>query len=254
MGTWRLIRDGDGEAATNMAVDEAIMTARLDGKCSPTLRLYGWERPSISIGHFQDISRGGIDLEYCLDAGIDIVQRPTGGRAVLHGHDVTFSIVLSESDLPDDARNVIGSHSWLMSGILAGLRSLGIDARLGSPGGSSSQRSADCFAHAAACDIVAGTSKIAGSAQVRRHGAILEQGSIPFGHPAIEPSRVYGRQMDVGGDLLPGISRQSLEDALIEGFRSSHGIEFTEEKLSPGEVIAAEALCSGHREATPRVR
>ncbi len=228
----------------NMAVDEAIMAAHLNGRCPPTLRLYGWERPSLSFGYFQDIARGGIDLDFCQEAGIQLVRRPTGGRAVLHGHDVTFSIVILETELPDDHRSVLGSHTWLMGGIVEGLRALGIDARLGGAEGSPSAKSADCFAHAAACDIVVGARKVAGSAQVRRHGVILEQGSIPFRRPEVEPSRVYGRQMDEDCELLPGLDRRSIEDAIVLGFRDSQGIEMIEHPLSPQEIRAAEVLAA----------
>ena len=258
MGTaWRLIRDGDHDAATNMGIDEAIMSAHALGGCPPTLRLYGWDRPSISLGYFQDLSRGGIDLDYCEEAGIELVRRPTGGRAVLHGHDLTFSIVIAETEIPSASRSVLGSHAWLMGGIVEGLRLLGLDAQLGAVDGAASERSADCFAHAAACDIVAGAHKVAGSAQVRRHGVILEQGSIPFRRPEIEPSRVFRRQTEVCCKLPEGLDRKTLENAIILGFRESQGIEMAKDRLSADEMDAARELAASRfsdREWTLRVR
>ncbi len=244
MGTvWRLIRDVDRDAAMNMAVDEAIMLSHTAGECPPTLRFYGWIRPSISLGYFQDISRGGFDVDSCARHGVQLVRRLTGGRAVLHGHDLTFSITAAESELPSDNRSVLGSHSWLMGGIVEGLRLLGIDAQLGGPGGGPhSERSADCFAHAAACDIVVGRFKVAGSAQVRRNGVILEQGSIPFRRPDIEPSAVFGRQSQVSHVFREDPDRVTLEDAIIAGFQRALGIGLTEGQLSDGELACARDL------------
>lgn len=255
--TWRLIRDGDHDAATNMGIDEAVMSAHALGGCPPTLRLYGWERPSISLGYFQDLSRGGIDLGYCEEAGIELVRRPTGGRAVLHGHDLTFSIVIAETGIPSESRSVLGSHAWLMGGIVEAFRLLGVDARLGGVTGAASMKSADCFAHAAACDIVAGTHKVAGSAQVRRRGVILEQGSIPFRRPEIEPQRVFRRQTEVCCRLPEGLDRKTLEDTIILGFRESQGIEMLEDRLSADEMDSARNLAAtrfSDRERTLRIR
>ncbi|HUV04203.1 MAG TPA: lipoate--protein ligase family protein, partial [Armatimonadota bacterium] len=109
--------DGNRAAAFNMAADEAILRACADGVVRPTLRLYSWQRPAISVGLFQSIERSRIDIQYCHDAGIELVRRPTGGRAVLHGHDLTFSIALHECRIPNSFKKVLASHMWLMGGI-----------------------------------------------------------------------------------------------------------------------------------------
>lgn len=240
---WRLIRDGDRDAAMNMAIDEAIMTAHREGRCPPTIRLYGWKQPSISIGYFQDISRGGIDLEYCQANSVDLVRRLTGGRAVLHGHDLTFSVVAAETYLDTDHRSILTSHRWLMGGIVAGFRLIGLDARLGAATstGRPHGRSADCFAHAAACDVMLGVLKIAGSAQVRRHGVILEQGSIPLRQPDVEPSAVFRRQTGGVSQHL-AVERPDLEAAVTAGFRDDLRLELTETPLSEYENRLAEEL------------
>nr|NIO41331.1 lipoate--protein ligase family protein [Burkholderiales bacterium] len=180
-----------------MAVDEAIMRAHVGGKCLPTLRLYGWERPAVSLGYFQKLDEDNLDLAYCHEAGISLVRRLTGGRAVLHGHDLTFSIVVRDNELPDDRRGLLKSHRWLVGGVVAALRNMGLDARLGMAGRSTGiMQSADCFAHAAACDVVVGKRKVAGAAQVRKSGVILEQGSMPFRRPAVEPARLFRSQYE----------------------------------------------------------
>lgn len=240
MGTaWRLILDGDREAAMNMAIDEAMMLAHGDGLCPPTLRLYGWDSPSISLGYLQDVYRGGLDLDFCRAHRVHLVRRLTGGRGVLHGHDLTFSITIAETELPADNRSVLGSHSWLMGGVVEGLRLLGIGARLGAGGRPSLEQSADCFAHAAACDVVVGDRKVAGSAQVRRHGILLEQGSVPFRRPEIEPSALFGRQTDEYVDLGDRLERAVLERAIASGFRKALGVDLVEETLSEAEYDRA---------------
>ena len=240
--TWRLIRDGSRNAPLNMALDEAIMHAHSRGVSPPTIRLYGWESPSISLGYFQDVERSGIDLQYCRDKGICLVRRPTGGKAVLHGHDLTFSIVAAETELPEGHRSVLASHRWLMTGIVKGFSILGLEVRLGSPI-PSSQKSADCFAHAAACDVVWGQHKLAGSAQVRRHGVILEQGSIPIRPPGTDPSAVFGLASAGHLPALGALTGAEIEDAMVAGFRSSLGVEIVEGHLSEEEFgLSAELV------------
>lgn len=244
MDRWRLILDGGCRPAYNMAVDEAILSAFVDGKSPPTLRLYGWDVPSISLGYFQNLQRSRIDLEYCLNAGIQLVRRPTGGRAVLHGHDVTFSVVAGVGGVPDGFDGVLGSHVWLMRGIVAGMRLLGIEAEIGPTDSarSSAISSADCFAHVAECDIRTEHGKAAGAAQVRRSGALLEQGSIPHISPAVDAARVFGASAAIFTHeslVLREIPRDAVEEAMVGGFTESLGATFRRETLSEYEARLA---------------
>ena len=244
---WRLIPDRNRNAALNMAIDEAMLRACADGKSPPTLRLYGWERPAISLGYFQSVERTRIDTQYCRDAGIELVRRLTGGRAVLHGHDLTFSIAIRQGEIPDGFKSVISSHAWLMGGILAGLRLLGVEAEIGPAdhGRSRSGESADCFAHVAQCDIRVGAEKAAGAAQVRKWGALLEQGSIPCALPRVDYGRVFG-----GGDsglqterlAALEVSRERLEEAVIRGFQEFLDVDLEPATLSRSELELATEL------------
>ncbi len=90
----RLLETGAADGATNMAIDEAILTAHARGLVPPTLRFYGWNPPCLSVGVFQSVERE-IDLAECQRRGIDVVRRATGGRAVLHAAEVTYSLVTS---------------------------------------------------------------------------------------------------------------------------------------------------------------
>ena len=243
---WRLILDGKRRPGLNMALDEAILHSIADGRVPPTIRLYDWESPSISLGFFQKLDRARIDLAYCREQGIEIVRRPTGGRAVLHGHDVTFSISLGEEDLPHASRSIQGSHAWLMSGIAAGLNLLGIEAEIG-PHSEVSERfaSADCFAHVAECDIRAGREKIAGAAQLRKSGAILEQGSVPFTSPEVPCERIF---MNSHAPVPPervlssGVTREQVEQALVRGFEHVLGISLVHGAFTSDEIETALGL------------
>lgn len=248
MRRWRLILDGARGAAENMAIDEAMMLACADGSAPPTLRVYYWSSPSISLGFLQPVLRQAqdsgdmLDPDYCREAGIEVVRRITGGRAVIHGSDVTFSIALCDSDLPDGCSSVLASHRWLMGGIVAGLRLLGVDAEMGDRRGavgSGKAMPADCFAHIAECDVRVGSRKAVGSAQVRRSGAILEQGSIPYAAPAFDTARVFGRlgRAILAADIpLAGLTFQAISQAVASGFD-----ELLEGRIEAGELTAHEA-------------
>lgn len=252
MNGWRLILDTQHDAAENMAIDEAILLACADGTAPPTLRIYSWSRQSISLGCLQPVTSERLDLNYCLGEGIDVVRRITGGRAVIHGSDVTFSIALCETDLPEGCSSVIASHQWLMNGIVTGLRLLGVDARIGDrdthsfriPHSTLRNPTADCFAHIAECDVRVGRKKVVGSAQVRRSGAILEQGSIPYAAPGFDTGRVFARagcsaELDIP---LNGLTYSAIEQALASGFGELLQGNLTPGSLSLSETILAEEL------------
>lgn len=163
---------------------------------------------------------------------------------MLHGHDITFSISLRESHIPDGSKNVLASHRWLMSGIVAGLRLLQIEAEIGGTRGNTGNptASSDCFARISQCDVRLGTSKIAGAAQVRRSGSLLEQGSIPYKEPTVDPARVFGGKEShspSGPRALEGASQEGLEQAIIRGFQHCGGIRLQLACLSEDEVELA---------------
>lgn len=127
MRVWRLIRSGHLSGAMNMAVDEAIMRSVAEGG-PPTLRFYGWEPPAISIGYFQDAEKQ-VDFAACKSVGVDVVRRPTGGRAVLHDVEVTYSLALPEEN-PIVPKGITESYREISEGMVRGLRRLGLDAKM----------------------------------------------------------------------------------------------------------------------------
>ena len=176
--TWRLIVQGEADGATNMAMDEALLTAMAEGASPPTLRLYAWSPPCLSLGRNQPLA--DVDLEACRSAGVDVVRRPTGGWAILHTDELTYSLTLPQ----DDARaagGVLESYRCLSEGLLAGLRRLGVEAvqALGQqkpPGG----LTAICFEAPSDYEITAAGRKLIGSAQWRARGGVLQHGTLPL--------------------------------------------------------------------------
>jgi lipoate-protein ligase A len=245
--TWRLIVDGDLPAAMNMAIDEAILLEFLRGNVPPTLRLYGWKQPSISLGCFQSLDSGRLDLKYCEEQGIQLVRRSTGGRAVIHGHDLTFSIVVGLPGLPPESRGVVSSHTLLMGGIVEGLQAIGIPAVIGPESRRHPEKTvgADCFSHIAECDVRVGRAKIAGAAQVRRGNGLMEQGSLPCRESEIDPTRIFPSQHHASPPLPDVLVKTSLRDiqaAIISGFQRSLGIEFACQSLTDAEKADATEL------------
>lgn len=178
---WRVINSGIGRAADNMAVDEAIIRAHAAGQVPPTLRFYGWQPAAISLGYFQK-ALAEVDVAECRRQGIEVVRRLTGGRAVLHDAELTYSLVVSETH-PLVPPTITGSYRFFCQGLLDGLRALGIDAQMSIPRAAYGQTrrrpaSAACFDAPSHYEVIYQGRKLVGSAQVRKGGIILQHGSI----------------------------------------------------------------------------
>lgn len=178
---WRLLiasplaRDG----ATNMALDEAILTAVAEGESPPTLRFFAWDPPCVSIGYAQSMGQV-VDLDACRRDGLNWVRRPTGGRAILHVDELTYSIVVPASE--ERVRGgVVESYRRLSLGLLAGLRLLGLNAAQSQTlQEQSTDLSPACFDAPSHYEITFQGKKLVGSAQVRRKKAVLQHGALPL--------------------------------------------------------------------------
>ena len=170
---WRLLATPPLPAADNMALDVALMRrARERGEA--VLRVYAWATPTLSLGRNQP-ARGRYDEARAAREGVAIVRRPTGGRAVLHDREVTYSVTAPA----DDRTGLRDSYARINRVLLDGLRRLGVDAALAAPAGRTPVPSlAPCFEAPAAGELVAGGRKLVGSAQWRDEGALLQHGSI----------------------------------------------------------------------------
>jgi lipoate-protein ligase A len=179
---WRLLDTGPADGFTNMATDEAILEMHAAKGGPSTLRFYTWSPPALSLGYGQPIE-SDIDLTQCQTLGIDVVRRPTGGRAVLHDHEVTYSVVISADD-PRVTSGVLASYLMISQALIRGLAYLGITAELlplrrGVPL-PSDKASPVCFAIPSSYEVAVGGRKIIGSAQRRAHDVIMQHGSIPL--------------------------------------------------------------------------
>ena len=181
MTRWRFIHTGRRSPAENMAIDEAVLTAHSEGKVPPTVRFYGWNPPSLSIGFFQKAAE--VQMSELTDRGIGFVRRATGGRAVLHDQELTYSMIVSE-DYPDMPRSVTEAYRVLSEGLRLGFENLGLHAEMVNLAVEEdkekyrSEGSAACFDSPSWYELVVEGRKIAGSAQTRAKGVILQHGSI----------------------------------------------------------------------------
>ena len=178
LGTWRLLVHPPASGAWNMAVDEALGGAVAEGMAPPTLRLYAWDPPCVSLGRHQALA--SIDLERCAALGYDVVRRPTGGRAILHTDELTYSLV-APHEHPIVRGTVLEAYLRIAEALVAGLELLGVKAEYAPAANrSGANASAACFEIPSAYEIVAGGRKLLGSAQTRRAGFVLQHGSLPL--------------------------------------------------------------------------
>lgn len=177
--TWRLIVDAAPRSgAANMAVDQAIAEACAASDSLPTVRFYRWAPPAVSLGRLQPIS--DIDVQQVAALGYEIVRRPTGGRAILHTDEFTYSVA-APMHHPLVRGGVMDAYLRISNALVEGLHRLGVaadkapgDVRVGA------DVSAVCFEVPSAYEITAGAHKLMGSAQSRRAGYVLQHGSLPL--------------------------------------------------------------------------
>jgi len=159
---WRYLETGANDAFFNMGLDEAILESVASGSEPPTLRLYRWNPSAVSVGYFQGV-RDEVNLNSCASLGIDVVRRLTGGGAVFHADELTYSLVVPETH-PLAAGGILDSYKAICAGVVAGFKVLGIQAEF-----------------APLNDIVAGGKKLSGNAQTRKRGCLLQHGTILLG-------------------------------------------------------------------------
>ncbi|WP_338453179.1 biotin/lipoate A/B protein ligase family protein [Niallia oryzisoli] len=179
---WRFIDSGNCDPYYNMALDEALLDWHSQGKIPPTIRFYGWNPDTLSIGYFQKAKKE-IDFVMLKKHNLGFVRRLTGGRGVLHGHELTYSVIVSE-EYPEMPKNVTEAYRVISQGLLEGFKLLGLDAYFAVPkteeenNSLKKPRSSNCFDVPSWYELVVEGRKIAGSAQTRQKGVILQHGSI----------------------------------------------------------------------------
>jgi len=256
---WRLILSAPADGAWNMAVDEAMLEAGVAGLIRPTLRLYAWQPPAVSLGFFQPLDNR-IDLAEIAARGFGLVRRPSGGRAILHKDELTYSVVVPE-ELVENGRSVMGSYRTLSRGIEAGLGLLGLGVEMPDRRHAPRMKAAGlptvCFAASAGGDMVAGGRKIVGSAQTRRLGVVLQHGTLPLTGD-ITRLVSYLRLPEAERELLRGklaarattleavlgrpIGFDEAARAMRAGFAAALRLELEESRLTPQEEAWAAEL------------
>ncbi len=250
---YRFINTGVLDAALNMAIDEAILIHHLKGEAPPTLRVFRWSQPSISLGRFQSLERE-IELEICQQRGVALIRRPTGGRAVYHRDEFTYSIVISKRyGVPS---GIVNAYAYLAQGLLAALRLLGVQAEI-SDERVNKHPSAACFASSTQADLTSGGFKLVGSAQVWKEDALLQQGSLPLDDRATEffdmlhypdttarqeALTLYCQKMTPLHALKPAASWNDVAQAFQSGFSTFFQKTFEPDELSPSEWELAHQL------------
>ena len=250
--TWRLIVDGDLAGARNMARDVATLEAAVAGEAPPTLRLYGWNPACLSLGRHQDLT--AVDLDFCRREGIDVVRRPTGGRALLHHLELTYSVVAPlgthplPSPLQEAYRKICGAlvraaRSW---GIAAELTGGEVNLHLPGP-----RTAVPCFKAPAGGEVVVEGRKIIGSSMRARRGFILQHGAILLDWDGHLQAGSMGLSDDSG--LRPHVTtfvdrlgavpdRADLEKSFADAFEEELGIALEPGALNAEETEKEEAL------------
>jgi lipoate-protein ligase A len=205
--TWGLLIDPTSRSGpANMAVDEYLF-ACLGKEPGTTVRFYGWERPTASLGYSQ-VAAKVLDLAYCRQNGIDVVRRITGGKLVLHWREITYGVF--SSDTGTFSETLAESYRRISLGFIQGLKKMGLEARLAGPAPSSYSRgNMPCFAYPARDEIEIDGRKIIGSAQKRVAGRFLQHGSIP-----LQDDEGLLRRLSTGRDEEPELRRTSISEAL----------------------------------------
>lgn len=180
--TWHFINTGQHDPYYNMALDEALLNFVSRGEIDPVIRFYTWDPPTLSIGYFQRLEKE-IDIDMVRKKGYGLVRRQTGGRGVLHDKELTYSVIVPESH-PEMPKTVTEAYRVISNGLLEGFKSLGFDAYFAIPRSKEEReklkqpRSSVCFDAPSWYELVVEGKKIAGSAQTRQKGVILQHGSI----------------------------------------------------------------------------
>lgn len=262
---WRLLQTGAGEPAWNMAVDQALAEAVAAGSSPPVLRLYGWEPAAVSLGYNQPVRERRPALEALHARGPGAVRRPTGGRAVLHAAEVTYSVA-ARCDRPPLAGGPRESCRTIHAAILAGLRALGledlslygaaptggvVDGRCEcrpAPAALARRTSAACFATRSRTEVAWRGRKLVGSAQRRFSSALLQHGSILLSGDQSALERVWPGAAAEGGLTTLGeaggraFTFEEVAEAVREGFAGALGIGFEEDELREAEAAEARRL------------
>ncbi|QAT17540.1 hypothetical protein BU251_07330 [Candidatus Velamenicoccus archaeovorus] len=248
MKTFRLITSGYADAATNMAVDEALFFSYRQNGSLPILRLYGWRPAAFSFGVSQDPAAlfNFKALEAC---GTAMVRRPTGGGALFHNDELTYCIVASTEDLGLETRGVKASYGRITSFLIEAYRILGLEACFAGDSGvhGMDHKIADlCSSRNEEYDILIDGRKLGGSAQKRSKNIILQHGSIPLSFDRRRPEPCLRHPLPDVADLSTLLKRRigghETSEAVVSAFKSHFCADFLDSRLDRKEEKIAALL------------
>ena len=242
----RLLNMRANPAAMNMAVDEAILLSQKE-QPNPTLRFYTWSSPAFSFGYFQDIA-SEVNVEACRADGIELVKRMTGGGTVVHGWDLTYTLILPRYR---GEKSISEAYQCIGQSLVKAFEKLGIPAECHAVGTDASQSTQNiCLTNPADYDVMCDNKKLAGVSVRRNRNGMMFQGYISLDMP---PSSILARvskdpevqqiltekstAINTNGRF---ITKSALIEAISETFNI--GITFHSDKLSSAERVQAETL------------
>ncbi|MBI4844784.1 MAG: lipoate--protein ligase family protein [Nitrospirae bacterium] len=218
----RIIIQERNNAFFNMALDEAICDAVRRKLSPPTLRVYKWARPSVSIGYFQKIS--DIDIDYCKNNDYPVVRRLTGGRAILHDSEITYSFSAKKGSLYFNGR-LRNDYTIISRALVEGLKLCGIPAEISfKRKKASEQKSPVCFKVVSYGEVTVNDRKVIGSAQKRYSDGFLQHGSILLRHEDAELKKVIrcgGREDLSGIGSISGYSDENISRRLVRALKKA---------------------------------
>lgn len=253
--TWRLILHPPAPGGHNMAVDEAILQAVMAGQAPPTLRLYAWQPACLSLGYGQPVE--DVDQQALTARGWELVRRPTGGRAILHTDELTYSVI----GPADEARlvgGVLESYQRLSRGLMRALELLAVPAQRARKQSADNDAAPDpvCFVEPSDYEITVNGKKLVGSAQARRKGGVLQHGTLPlqgdiaritqvlhFDNEAARTqaaARVRQRAATVEQTLGRPVTWAEVAAAFEQGFAEALNLSFERGQLSATEEAATQ--------------
>ncbi len=272
---YRLLLTDPADGASNMAVDEAVLLSVAAGESPPTLRFFAWAPPCLSLGYAQPVEDA--DLKRIAHFGFGLVRRPTGGRAILHTDELTYSILTPQTD-PRVAGGIVESYRRLSEGLMRGLTRLGAktrndrvftaenaegtekNTRNGSAisANSAVKENPVCFITPSNYEITANGKKLIGSAQARKHGMVLQHGSLPLtgdiaricealvfeNETARDAAKgqVRARATTLESALGRAVSWEEAAEAMKAGFAEALALDLQPAPLTDEEMAMATAL------------
>jgi lipoyl(octanoyl) transferase len=251
---WRLLLHPDLPGYRQMAIDEALYLS-LRSDSPPVLRFYTWNTPTLSLGYFQDYKKV-VSEAFCVHNNINVVRRPTGGRAVLHEYEITYAVV-APLEGAFNSLSLRETYQLISRALNQALQQLGIKESSISLDSSSPQkhRTPQCFVSVSQFEISNNTRKIVGSAQKRSRDRFLQHGSILLDFdPYLQQGCILNPDLEIGSKIAPlnrlldrSLSFQEVSSAFARVFSESFSVNMETSALLPTESDLVKELEKKHR-------